>query len=198
MAKRVYSMKQKILIINAALNGKLGSTEKLLQIAAKKLSENFFVEFIYLNEHNSFNKFQERIFNAVGFIIGTGVHWSSWSSLFQKFIEGATDGEGSELWLGKPCGFVVTSHSFGGAEVLSKLMTTMNLFGCFTPPCCAMSYSKAEHNALKMEGREKTEYWKPEHIDILCHNLKESIDGTKNWKFWNDYPEHSLEEAWLK
>ena len=193
-------MKKNILIINAALNGRLGSTEKLLQIAAKKLSENFDVDFIYLNEHNTYNKYLEKILNAAGFIIGTGVHWSSWSSLFQKFIEGATDGEGSKLWLGKPCGFVVTSHSFGGAEVLSKLITTMNLFGCYTPPCCGVSYSMAEHDALKLEkNKEKSEYWRLEHIDtVLCHNFAESLNGSKNWKFWNDYPEHSLEKAWLE
>lgn len=190
--------KKPFLIINAALGGNSGNTAKLLKIAERKLSKNFDVDVVCLKEGVSYKSCREKIRKSVGFIIGTGTHWESWSSLLQKFIEDATPDEGSKVWLGKPCGLIVTMHATGGSGVLTRLMATMNLMGCYTPPICAMSYSLAEHIALSSEKRGLAhDFWSPHDVETICYNLVEAINGTRNWKFWRVDKAHS-HDVWLK
>ncbi|MEK6878085.1 MAG: NAD(P)H-dependent oxidoreductase [Nanoarchaeota archaeon] len=188
--------KKNILIINAALNGSTGNTAQLLKIAERKLRQSFEVDTVCLNNRITFDKCISKIKNASGFIIGTGVHWNGWSSLLQKFLESATPTEGKEMWLGKPCGFIVTMHSVGGIEVLSRLITTMNLMGCFTPPACGMSYSLAEHKSRKSKFNENI-FWDSSDINIVCHNLSEAINHSNSWKFWKVDRSH-INDVWLK
>ena len=113
--------KRRVLVLNAALNGREGNTAVLLRRAMKSLSPAVEVTECVLAETPAYADVREGLLAADAFVIGTGTHWDSWSHLLQKFLEDGTLDEGTPVWLGKPAAVLVTMHSVGGKAVLSRL-----------------------------------------------------------------------------
>jgi chromate reductase len=138
---------------------------------------------------------------ADAFVFGTGTHWDSWSSVLQRFLEDATEAEGTALWLGKPAACVVTEHSVGGKGVLSRLQGVLVTLGCSLPPMSGLVLSKVAEIAAGSEkgggardkfqedgGRQAAagteDFWCAEDLKIVAHNLVEAANGTRCWKAW--------------
>ena len=149
-------------VINGSLNGKNGNTEHVL----REMIKGHDCRFVYLKE-SSYEQIRPILQQADGIIIGTGVYWSTHSSYLQKFFEDATQDEGTGIFLGKPLGIIVTNHSVGGLEVISKIMLVMNLLGCVVPPLSCVTYSKAVH----FSSDEDLDYFKPSHAKIVLNNI---------------------------
>lgn len=189
-------MTKRILIVNGALAGTTGNTFELLRRASALLMPRFELGWCNLSEEQNHEQRIEKCQAADGFLFGTGTYWDSWSSTLQGFLEQMTETEGSNLWLGKPASVLVTMHSVGGKSVLSRLQSTLNLFGLLIPPMSAMVYSELSHEAKK-KAKLETETWCLSDLEIVCHNLAEAIDGGKNWKTW---PVDNIDfrRVWLK
>ena len=106
-----------------------------------------------------------------------------------------TETEGSTLWLGKPAAVLVTMHSLGGKGVLSRLQGTLNLFGAVLPPMSGLVYSAISHEVLK-EREAQTEVWRLGDLEVVCHNLCEAVEGTRQWKSW-EVDSAGFEKRWL-
>ena len=127
-----------ILIINASLHGDSGdsNTNLLLRRAQKELSKKGantelihpqLVDFKFVGTETAQNLYVlntndilQKLDAADGILIGTGTYWGQSSSILQRFLEEATPREGSEVWLGKPAGIIISEHSTGGQIVLSN------------------------------------------------------------------------------
>lgn len=124
-------MMREFVCINGSPHGAAGNCARL----AHKI-EGFFatrarLDTIHLAEGASFEAVRPRLEKAAGFLFLTGTYWDSWGSPLQKFLEDATETEGSSLWLGKPCGVAVLMHSVGGKEVVSRLQGgTQHFWAC--------------------------------------------------------------------
>jgi multimeric flavodoxin WrbA len=143
--------KVSIVIINASLHGdsESSNTALLLRMAEKDLSHRNalvtminpeLVQFEFANGKSqsihmlNTNNVLDSLNAADGLIVGTGTYWGQGSSTLQKFLEDATPSEGTDAWLGKPAGIIVSEHSSGGQSVLSNLVLTLSNFGCVIPP----------------------------------------------------------------
>jgi len=174
-----------ILIINGACGQVDGNTSHLLDIAADNLSSLAKTTRLDLANKVKSSVMEELFQQADGFIFGTGTYWDSWGSPLQGFLENMTVTEGSELWLGKPAGVIVTMHSVGGKGVLSRLQGVLNTFGVLIPPMSGMVYSAANQMALKNDSSQLAQdLWHPEDIGVICHNLIQACSGTDDWKAW--------------
>ena len=132
----------------------------------------------------SFTDVRSELAWAEGFVFGTGTHWDSWSSVLQKFLEDATEAEGTKLWLGKPAACVVTEHSVGGKGVLSRLQGVLVTLGCLIPPMSGVVLSKVAQIAVRHEPEAARDFWGAEDLKIVAHNLVEAVNGTRKWKAW--------------
>lgn len=174
-----------ILIINGSCGDGGGNTERLLDIAVEHLSSVASISRLNLANEHATEILQTQLRQADGFIFGTGTYWDSWGSPLQRFFEKMTATEGSELWLGKPTGVVVTMHSVGGKGVLSRIQGVLNTFGVMIPPMSGIVYSAANQLAITNSDSHLTEdFWRPEDINVICHNLMQACLGTNNWRTW--------------
>ena len=116
------------------------------------------------------------LLRADGFLLGTGTHWDSWSSVLQKFLEDATPHEGTVLWLGKPAAVIVSEHSTGGKGVLSRLQGVLVTLGCTLPPMSGLVLSRAAHLAARHapDPTATQDFWCEADLRIVCHNLAEA------------------------
>lgn len=134
-----------LLLLNASLAGDAGNTAGLLARAHRLLARRATVESLTLaslavaaSASDSppaalHPQLLTALSRANGFLLGTGTHWDSWSSVLQTFLEDATPHEGTALWLGKPAAVVVSEHSTGGKGVLSRLQGVLVTLGCTLP-----------------------------------------------------------------
>jgi hypothetical protein len=100
-------------------------------------------------------------------------------------LEDATEFEASDLWLGKPASVVVTMHSVGGKEVLSRLQGVLSTLGALIPPMSGMTYSMASHLALKTPPSPfQEDLWQLRDFEILSHNLKTALGLRPKWRSW--------------
>lgn len=184
-----------MLIINGSLGGANGNTARILA-SFRRLLE---LDHVTVNEFHLTERAPsfEDLAAADGFVFATGVYWDSWSSVLQKFFESSTPLEGANCWFGKPVAAIVTMHSVGGKEVLSRLQGVLNTFGLYFPPMSAMTYSLANQMALQVSldqnaTRQDTEFekdlWCLDDLAVLATNLKlaaqNRTEKATNWRSW--------------
>jgi multimeric flavodoxin WrbA len=180
-------MKLKIGFINGSLGGQTGNTGRLLRELASRLTEgsDVEVEWFNLNTTPPAALDAERIAACQGFVFATGTYWDSWGSPLQAFLEHITPTEGREIWLGKPAAVLVTMHSVGGREVVSRLQGVLNALGMMSPPFSGMAYSFANQLALKnLPAPEESDFWQVADLETLAHNLLEAARGTGHYRPW--------------
>jgi len=188
----------KFLILNGSPKSTEGNTSVLLDLAERKLALGGSVSRINLANKTDFKQIAQSLKESDGFLFGTGTYWDSWGSPLQQFFEAVTETEGSELWLGKPAAAIVTMHSVGGKEVLSRLQGVLNSLGALIPPMSAMVYSAVNQKALEADACPITEdLWCLEDIEVVCENLMQACHGTNKWRTWpTDRTE--FDRVWLK
>ena len=194
----------RILILNAALAGDAGNTAVALERVRRALMRGRKAEVRSLalaatgaaaeeKRAKTFAEVKAELAWAEGLVIGTGTHWDSWSSVLQKFLEDATESEGTTLWQGKPVACVVTEHSVGGKGVLSRLQGVLVTLGCLVPPMGGVVLSKVAQIAAERSGLAKgvkdakvgtEDFWCADDLKIVAHNLVEAARGTRRWKAW--------------
>jgi chromate reductase, NAD(P)H dehydrogenase (quinone) len=175
--------KARVLLINASLAGDGGNTGVALKRLAALLTRRADVRTVRPAK-NSFAEVESELASADAFLFGTGTHWDSWSSMLQKFLEDATETEGTKLWLGKPAACVVTEHSVGGKGVLSRLQGVLVTLGCSLPPMSGLVLSKVSQMAARDGAKEAEDFWCLDDLKIVAHNLVEAVNGTRRWKAW--------------
>jgi chromate reductase len=188
----------RLLLLNASLGGEKGNSAILLTRASQFLSRRATVEILTLERTARPLARNPQLLAALtradGFLLGTGTHWDSWSSVLQKFLEDATPTEGTALWLGKPAAVVVSEHSVGGKGVLSRLQGVLVTLGCSIPPMSGLVLSRAALLAAKHAPDPATtnDFWCEDDLRVVCHNLAEaartSLRGAKptlpRWRAW--------------
>ena len=185
-----------LVIVNAALGGARGNTASALEIARRWLRRRARVEVLTLAPRVDYPALRPTLVRADGFLFGTGTHWDSWSSLLQAFLEDATPDEGTSLWLGKPAACVVTEHSVGGKEVLSRLQGVLVTLGCEIPPMSGVVLSRAAHVAAAHAPDDARDWWSTDDLRVVGHNLIESAQGTRRWRTW-PVDRQDLNARWL-
>jgi multimeric flavodoxin WrbA len=192
----------RIFILNAALAGETGNTAVALERVRKALVRGSKAEVRVVvlaggEEAKGFAELRAELAWAEGVVFGTGTHWDSWSSVLQKFLEEATEAEGTKLWLGKPAACVVTEHSVGGKGVLSRLQGVLVTLGCALPPMSGVVLSKVAKLAVKHEPEAARDFWGAEDLKIVAHNLVEAVKGTRGWKAWR-VDREDFEKRWME
>jgi multimeric flavodoxin WrbA len=181
-------MLKKVLIIDGSLGGASGNSQQLIQVVNQELKKyQVQTDLIHLKENPELKLdwMKEKISWAQAYIFISGTYWDSWSSLLQKFLEVATEFEGTDIFLGKPAGVFITMHSVGGKEVLSRLQGVLNTMGLAIPPMSGMVYSLATHIALKDENTDfAADFWSMEDCEIIVHNLITYLDGKRTYRAW--------------
>ncbi|AZZ38336.1 hypothetical protein CIK05_08960 [Bdellovibrio sp. qaytius] len=174
-----------ILILNGSPNGSKGNCNKLIQIIQQTFSKSVAIKVVHLAESKKQNSLVKNIKDADGFVFVTGTYWDSWGSPLQKFLEDATDLEGTKAFIGKPCAVFVLNHSVGGKAVLSRLQGVLSTFGCLIPPMSGMVYSLVTQLALKnSKSVHKDDLWTLDDIEMIVQNLMLSLEITIAWKIW--------------
>ncbi len=205
-----------LLLLNAALAGEAGNTAVLLARTRRLLARRAGVELLTLaalpdsessrsapdahpppspppSQLSALNpQLLSALARADGFLLGTGTHWDSWSSVLQRFLETATPHEGTALWLGKPAAVVVSEHSTGGKGVLSRLQGVLVTLGCTLPPMSGLVLSRAALLAAKHDPSAARDFWCEADLRIVCHTLAEAarvaLPGARpprpRWRTW--------------
>ena len=173
-----------ILILNGSITGNLGNTQTLINLVQEKLVKSEVIHLKdFIEKKISLNDLKLKIKNADGFIFTSGTYWDSWGSPLQFFLEAATEFEGSDIFVGKPAGVIITMHAVGGKSVLSRLQGVLNTMGMMIPPMSGMVYSLAQHLALESESTFSEDFWSMEDIDVVIHNVLVSM-GNKEYITW--------------
>jgi multimeric flavodoxin WrbA len=179
----------RIVIINGSLGGANGNTARLLASFQTHLTSTD-VKVFHLSD---VAPTIDDLVSADAFVFTTGVYWDSWGSPLQAFLEKATPLEGAPCWFGKPAAVIVTMHSVGGKEVLSRLQGVLNTFGLFIPPMSAMAYSLANQMALRNGSPQISDHferdlWCLDDLTAVAKNLQlaaqNRIDLKTNWSAW--------------
>lgn len=179
------SQRHSILMLDGSLHGEGGNTSRVLDRAQARLSGSAEVFRRELARGFKVSELITDLRRADAIVVGTGTYWDSWGSPLQQFLESMTETEGSELWLGKPAAVVVTMHSVGGKGVLSRLQGVLNTYGALIPPMTGIVCSAVNQVALQSgESEIADDLWRPEDLEIVCHNLLEAISGGRNWRSW--------------
>jgi multimeric flavodoxin WrbA len=174
----------RILILNAALNGRTGNTAVLLDRAAEFLKPSADVRHVILAEHYNYERVREELIAAQAIIVGTGTHWDSWSNLLQRFLEDTTPDEGEAPWFAKPAGVLVSMHSVGGKGVVSRLQGVLSTLGCLIPPMSGMVYSYANQTALSVPGALAADLWSLEDLDVVSWNVLTAARSKNDYRKW--------------
>lgn len=181
-------MKKNILILNGSLGGSSGNTQVMIDYVCEFIKkEDIDYEVIHLESFvgkKNLDELLEDLKKADGLLFTSGTYWDSWGSPMQNFLELATPLEGSPLFLGKPCGVIITMHSVGGKGVLSRLQGVLNTFGLINPPMSGMVYSLTGHLALENDSPFAEDFWSMEDSHIIIHNVLTSIKGEHHYKAW--------------
>lgn len=180
----------KIIVINGSLGGASGNTGIALKGWAKALGAHADIEWLHLaDQFPDRTKLHSLLKNAGGFIFASGTYWDSWGSPLQRFLEQVTELEGSDIWLGKPAAILITMHSVGGKEVLSRLQGVLSTLGLVIPPMSGMVLSLANQLAAETPSDFADDFWQTPDLEILAHNLLEGMKARREyppgWKTWN-------------
>lgn len=172
-----------ILIINGSLGASQGNTIHLIAKAFSFLEKSgASVRIMNLNERHP--NIKESMEWAQGFLFASGTYWDSWGSPLQRFLEEITPYEGTELFLGKPAAVIISMHSVGGKSVLSRLQGVLNTFGILIPPMSGMAYSLSVQAALEHVEEFEADFWSPEDIEIIVHNLLTAAFNKTDYRSW--------------
>lgn len=182
---------KKILIINGSLGSLQGNTSILIDECTTLLSgHNVVTDVIHLNEFFQLDSDNEKqvlkteLEQADGFIFTSGTYWDSWGSPMQKFLEIITDFEATDVLFAKPCAVVITMHSVGGKEVLSRLQGVLNTMGLLIPPMSGLVYALSTHLAMQTESEFADDFWSKEDLKIVMSNLIGGLNIKNNFKTW--------------
>ena len=175
----------RVLAIQAGLGGDGGNSAVLLDRALDLLRPHAEVERASLVDAPGFATHRAALERAEALVISTGTYWDSWSSALQRFLEEATESEGTPLWLGKPVAIVVTAHSVGGKGVLSRLQGVLSTFGAQIPPMGGLVVTLASERAREhAQDGSSDDLWSPDDLEVVCHNLLECARGTRAFRAW--------------
>jgi hypothetical protein len=175
---------KRICMINGSPAGNDGNSAWLLDRCAGFLG-GYQIESLALRDIGGAGECRSSLAAAHGFVFASGTYWDSWGSPLQKFLEESTAWEASSIWLGKPAAVLVTAHSVGGKGVLSRLQGVLNALGMCIPPMSGLVCTLAAQLALRHgECEECEDFWRPDDLEIVCHNLREQLEGGRNWKAW--------------
>ncbi len=188
---------KRIVILNGSLRGKNGNTGQVVDELASYFKEGYEIDHIELKDVADISSLEDRLNRADGFVVATGTYWQSWGSPMQRFLEGATKWEASPMFLGKPVFTIVTMHSMGGFEVMSRLQTNFNMFGMFIPPLCCMPYGHTNQEAY-LAGECGIDAWDLESISYSAHNFKEALQGTHHYIAWTVDRGREISPLWVK
>jgi len=181
-------MSKNILIIDGSLGGRLGNSQQLAEKAIDELKKfQVQIDVIHLNELIPLKSemISEKLAWADGFIFNSGTYWDSWGSPLQNFLEVATVFEATPLLLGKPASVLITMHSVGGKEVLSRLQGVLNTMGLAIAPMSGMVYSLATHLALNDATMDfGADFWSLEDIEIIVHNFMTFLERKNTYLAW--------------
>lgn len=178
-------MALRIGIFNGSLGGRDGNTGHLLRELTSKLGEAE-LEWFDLRATAPAEVDPARIAACDGFVFATGTYWDSWGSPLQAFLEHFTPTEGKALWLGKPASVLVTMHSVGGKEVLSRLQGVLSTMGLLIPPFSGMAYSYANQLAVRQLGdAEESDFWQLSDLEVIAHNLREAMASRGQYRAWS-------------
>ncbi len=214
--------KKTICLINGSRCGAKGNSaqisiylESLIKKELSRFRKNHNVhwnsEFVSLNlaERLSFAKsfatdreLQKNLRQADGFVFLTGTYWDSWGSPLQKFFEDMTEFECGELWLNKPATAVVSMHSVGGKEVLSRLIGVLNTLGLWVPPVGGLVLSAVNELALNVSPADSApdlqdDLWRKEDLRLIAHNLLQALHSELQFRAW-PVDRKNTEAVWFK
>jgi multimeric flavodoxin WrbA len=197
-----------VLIINGALGGRAGNTAMLLKKIKRMLlkeQDQIKVRIIHLYPTFVWNSVKHSIKKADCLIFATGTYWDSWGSPMQQLFEKMTVLEGSKYLVGKPACAVVTMHSVGGKEVVSRILGNLVSLGCMIPPFAGFAYSYADHIAHKSRVSGKKlldDVWHIQDVHSLLNNLIKaaSIEPKPEYDVWDflDTTAFDPTTVWLK
>lgn len=175
-----------VLILNGSPKAKHGNSNNFIKIIQKTLPKSLKTKVIHLAEVKKTSSLFKEIDKAAGFIFVTGTYWDSWGSPLQKFLEEATDLEGTKSFVGKPAAVFVLNHSVGGKAVLSRLQGVLSTFGCLIPPMSGMVYSLVTSLALKtsLSKKYKDDFWSLDDIAMILENFELALNIKTKWKAW--------------
>jgi hypothetical protein len=183
---RRWKLKQNILIINGSLGGKDGNSA----IISKKIVETLaslnitFTE-LCVTKDSTIEEISHQFKMASAFIFLSGTYWDSWGSPLQHFLEMSTELEGTSLILGKPASVIITMHSVGGKEVLSRLQGVLSTQGYLIPPMSAMALSLVSQIASNQQNNSfKNDFWSLDDLPIIIHNLLASTKMKNEFLSW--------------
>lgn len=180
---------KKILILNGSLGTSKGNTDFLIEHIQNKIKTyNILTEVIHLKDFMekrlSLADLKTKMTTADGFIFTSGTYWDSWGSPMQYFLEASTEFEGTNLFLGKPAAVMITMHSVGGKGVLSRLQGVLNTLGMMIPPMTGIVYSLAGKLALETNSSFADDFWGPEDLEAIAHNLITCLNNEHTYKTW--------------
>lgn len=175
---------KKILILNGSLGGAEGNTSVLIKVASELLTTaNVLFEIIHLEKNSS--DLASKLSWADGFLFTSGTYWDSWGSPMQAFLENATQYEASDLFLFKPAAVIISMHSVGGKEVLSRLQGVLNTIGLMVPPMSGLVYALSTQLAMKSPDKSFNEdFWGMEDVEVVIHNLLTAVNQKHDFKSW--------------
>lgn len=156
-----------LFVVDGSVRGPAGNTARALARAARRArSSGLDVDVCALAScDDEIATLVARVRRADALLFGTGTYWGSWGSPLQRFLELLTGLEGTDAFLGKPAGAVVTMDSVGGVDVGTRLLGALALMGCATPPFPLVVLSRVT------EGLRDDDVWSAEDVDVLVDNL---------------------------
>lgn len=181
------SERPRITILNGSLGGHEGNTAQAIATLARLLATHARVECVALAEANAIEEARELIPRSQAFVFATGTYWDSWGSPLQRLFEQCTDLEGTAAWLGKPAATIVTMHSVGGKEVLSRLQGVLGTLGLEIPPMTGLAHSLAGELARRSPagGAHGEDLWSLDDLEIVAHNLLEALHSPRRaYRSW--------------
>jgi multimeric flavodoxin WrbA len=179
----------KILILNGSLSQEDGNSQLIIEQLKDVIKTNQ-ATFTLLSlktvlKHDHFEEFiKESIESHQALIFVTGTYWDSWGSPLQEYLERTTFLEASKSILGKPASVIVTMHSVGGKSVLSRLQGVLSTQGFLIPPMSGFVYSLANKLSSESESSFSDDFWSPEDLQFIIHNLLESTKANFHFKAW--------------
>ncbi len=174
----------RVVALNGGLGGPGGNTAELVVAMTRALeARGAAVEIVHLATLDRHEELAARLRAASGLVVATGTYWDSWSSAMQSFFEVMTPTEGTDVWLGKPAATLVTMHSVGGKEVLSRLQGVLCTLGASIPPMSGLALSLASLEAHR-ESDHADDFWSLEDLDVIAHNLTTAMRGRRDYRSW--------------
>jgi multimeric flavodoxin WrbA len=174
-----------ILFVNGSLFGQDSNTFSLVEKLCKFFPAEYKVDVLELSKLHTYTNddLVKIIGKHDGFIFGTGTYWQSWSSFMQQFFERMVDYEGHSMWMGKPAACVVTMHSVGGMDVLSRLQSNLGMFGLLIPPMSNIVHSYV-NTIARQAGNDDGDIWDERYLVFIAENLMAAIEH-KPYKSWD-------------